>query len=301
MLTHLHINKLILSLILCTVNSLCFSQQITFQKSLNLDLQDLVSSVQQTTDGGYILAGTTSGVGLEADIGLVKTDSAGNILWSKGYDGGACGFLDLFNSSSLGSIPCVQQTSDGGYIMVGQTFCADPAGPSDVLLIKTFSNGNLDWSKTYGGSDSDGGYYVRQTSDLGYLITGYTYNFDAKDSANVYILKTSSTGTLLWDLAVRISPDDDDGGNAAVEVSDGYIITGYTSQVNTPDTTADIALLKTNFAGALQWVKTFGDNVDDETGNSIELTSSGNVLIGGNTSKTGADAFMLVVCPFDHE
>jgi len=255
-----------------------------------------VSSVQQTSDGGYIIAGTTSG-GITADIGLIKTDSMGTVLWSKSYDGGSCGAFDLFSSNSIGSTPYVQQTSDGGYIITGETFCMD-GSDADVFLIKTFSNGNLDWSETYGGSDGDGGYYVRQTSDLGYLITGYTFSFDAKDSANAYILKTNSAGTLQWDLAVRISPNDDDGGNSAVEVSDGYIITGYSQQVNSVDTTADISLIKTNTSGALQWVKTFGDTADDEVGNSIELLSSGNVIIGGYTSKSasgadGSDAVLI--------
>src|SRR3990167_11098320 len=103
------------------------------------------SFVGQTSDGGYILAGSTNSYG----AGLIKTDSYGNKLWSK-----------TFGGSKSDDAQSVQQTKDGGYILVGYTNSYG-AGYGDVWLIKTDSYGNKLWSKTFGGSDLDKGTYIQ--------------------------------------------------------------------------------------------------------------------------------------------
>ncbi|MCG2676856.1 hypothetical protein L6304_06800, partial [bacterium] len=126
------------------------------------------SSVQQTSDGGYIIAGCTgSFAGRWLDVYLVRTDANGNALWTKTYGG-----KDIDGGSS------VQQTSDGGYIIAGYTESFG-AGGQDVYLIRTDANGNALWTKTYGGKDNDGGSSVQQTSDGGYIIAGCTGSFGA--------------------------------------------------------------------------------------------------------------------------
>jgi hypothetical protein len=136
-------------------------------------------SVQQTRDGGYVIAGFTCPY--QCDVFIVKTDSSGDTLWTRSY-GGA--------SDDRGY--SVQQTSDGGYIIAGFTESFS-AGFRDVYLIRTDSLGNALWERVYGGSENDWGYSVQQTLDGGYIVAGYTNSFGT-GSLDFYIIKTDQNG-----------------------------------------------------------------------------------------------------------
>ena len=135
-------------------------------------------SVEQTTDGGYIIVGYR---GWDY-LWLLKTDSQGNEEWSQTFGYGSVGYS-------------VQQTNDGGYIITGDTYLVG-VGDFDLWLIKTDSNGSEEWNKTFGGSDHEqynSGRSVKQTTDGGYIITGYTQSF-GNGGGDVWLIKTDSEG-----------------------------------------------------------------------------------------------------------
>jgi hypothetical protein len=145
-------------------------------------------SVQQTNDGGYVIAGLSGGdlsvwppVG---DVYLIKTDSSGDLMWQK-----------TFGGPSYDEGKSVQQTLDGGYIIAGYTESGlhYEAGCRDVYLIKTDSSGDLMWQKTFGGQKWDEGKSVQQTLDGGYIVAGYTESYGAVGMATRVIKATQSS------------------------------------------------------------------------------------------------------------
>jgi hypothetical protein len=158
---------------------------------------DHVNSVQNTLDGGYILAGMNdSWTG--SDAWLLKTDANGNEQWNKtfGLDG-----LDRVNS--------VVQTSDGGYVLAGQIDTAkNPDFKGQILyenydawLFKTDGNGNLEWSKTIGGLKRDTANFVQETKDGGYVIAGTTESDSSGDSES-WLVKVSGEPERIENISV---------------------------------------------------------------------------------------------------
>ncbi|MCK4575365.1 hypothetical protein KAU34_03060, partial [candidate division WOR-3 bacterium] len=136
-------------------------------------------------------------------------------LWVRKYGG-----LDMDEAHS------VQQTSDGGYIIVGMTKPFGVVKTLNVYLIKTDANGDTIWTKMFGGSNYDAGHSVQQTSDGGYIIAGMTISFGV-DSGDVYLIKTNSFGDTLW--TKTYGGVNFDCGYSVQQTSDGgYIIAGRT-------------------------------------------------------------------------
>ena len=237
--------------------------------------QDCGYSVQQTPDSGYIIAGYTESFGAgHTDVYLIKTSAQGDTLWTRTYGGRDqdCGYS-------------VQQTPDSGYIIAGYTWSFG-AGECDVYLIKTSALGDSLWTRTYGGTDVDVGGSVRQTSDGGFVIAGYTQSFGAGEY-DVYLIKTDAAGDTLW--TSTYGDTSRDMGYSAQQTSDGgYIVTGYTYSfgAGTPDY-ANVYLIKTNASGDTVWARTYGGTDSDE-GRSVQQTTDGGYIIAGQTWSFGA-------------
>lgn len=145
---------------------------------------EMAYSIKQTQDDGYIIAGFTGSFGNGGwDVYLIKTDSVGDTLWTKTYGG-----MNDENGYY------VQQTTDGGYVVAGQfDSITIPGGMGDdALLIKTAANGDILWTKTYGGSDTDWANSVQQTVDGGYIVAGNTGSYVV--GGGLYLIKTDSSG-----------------------------------------------------------------------------------------------------------
>jgi len=168
---------------------------VQWNKTYGGTSDEVANSVVQTDDGGYAIAGYTFFYGPGAyDFLLVKTDSAGNMQWSKTYGGARA---DMGRS--------MVQTSDGGYALAGDTYSYG-AGSNDFWLVKTDSAGNMQWNKTYGGEKADLAYSVVQTSDGGYALAGYTESYGA-GSADFWLVKMDASGYLPENIKVHHQSD----------------------------------------------------------------------------------------------
>jgi hypothetical protein len=225
-------------------------------------------SVLQTNDGGYIICGWTLSFGSgDEDLYLIKTDAYGDSLWTQTFGG-----VDSERGWSI------QQTTDGGYIICGNTKSYGN-GDNDVYLVKTDGNGQEEWVKTFGGTNTDESYAVCQTNDGGYIITGHTRSFG---NSGVYLIKTDSIGTEQW--FQTYGTYFDKGFSVQQTTDGGYIICGTT--FSTSSGNRDVYIIKTDGNGTEQWSQAFG-GTESDYGNSIEQTLDGGYVIVGVTVSPG--------------
>jgi hypothetical protein len=223
-------------------------------------------AVQPTTDNGYIIAGYTMSYGPgDADLFLIKTNNSGTALWTQVYGG---------TGNDAGY--AIQQTRDGGYIVVGYTNSFG-AGNYDVYLMKTNAVGETTWTKTYGGDSLERGYAVQQTFDHGYIIAGYTRSFGAGLS-DIWLLKTDSLGDTTWTKTYG-GAGNDQCYSVDQTADSGYVLTGWSTSFGN----YDVYVIKTYANGDTMWTRTYGGLYDDE-GYSVQQTIDNGYIIAGYTS-----------------
>ncbi|MFZ2070951.1 MAG: NosD domain-containing protein [Halobacteriota archaeon] len=230
------------------------------------------SAVQQTADGGYILAGYTKSYGAGShDFWLVKAYSNGTEEWNRAFGG---------TSSDMAS--SVLQTSDDGFIIAGKTQSYG-AGSNDCWLVKTDSRGTEEWNRTFGGSGYDWAYSVQQTTDGGFILAGSTVSYGA-GSADVWLVKTDSRGTEEWNRTFG-GTGYDEARSVHQTTDGGFILAGW---LGSHGVGYDEAwLVKTDSNGTEEWNRTFRGTYYD-LAHSVQQTTDGGFILAGGTTSYGA-------------
>ncbi len=250
--------NLILTICILVFWAVKINAQVSFQRTYGSPNTDEGNFVQQTSDNGYILAGSAIDFigGSNQDAYLVKTDLTGAVLWSKTY-----------GSTQNDYASCVKQTSDAGYIVSGTAYFSGSAYRG--FLIKINSAGDTAWTKTYGSEDNSFTSVV-QTNDGGYIASGNISDHSHTSSAG-YLVKVDNNGNVLWAKKYNLGSASATL-NCVLQANDGnYVACGNTGSN---------CIIKVNSAGDTIFCRSFGGSVTK----SIKKTTDGGYIIGGGYS-----------------
>ncbi len=254
---------------------------VQWKKTIGGSNTDFIRSVVLTTDGGYIIAGSTFSTNGDLQnitggpIWIVKLDANGTTQWQKCYGG-------VSGDEALSII----QTNEGGYMVSGYCTAANTAvigqhGNEDFLAMKLNALGEIEWQKAYGGDDDERAMSVIQTSDGGYALTGYTHSYDGvimpvngditnfNGGSDIWIVRIDSVGTLLWQKIIGSN-----GGERAysiIQTTDGgFVVAGEFG--------ISFIVAKLNSLGVVQWQRLYADT---NTVYNIKQTIDGGYIIVG--------------------
>jgi hypothetical protein len=289
--------KNLLFLLCLLATSLPAQPTIEWQKALGGTNSEEAKYIQQTADGGYIMTGTTlsnnGDVSVNhgaSDFWVVKLNSFAVIQWQRTYGG-----------TNHDRAYCIQQTSDGGYIVVGQTESNDGDvsgyhGGKDFWVVKLNSTGSIEWQKTLGGSGWDQAWSVRQTSDGGFIVAGHSNSKDGDPSGNhgeldFWVVKLSEIGVIEWQKTLGGSLND--FAYAIHQTPDGgYILTGEVDSANGDVTgfhgNTDYWVVKLSSLGAIEWQRALGSTSLDRA-NDVCLTTDGGCIVVGLAAANNGD------------
>ncbi len=239
---------------------------------------DVGTSIIQTIDSSYVIAGYTQSGSNNKDILVIKLDMNGNVVWAKTIGG-----------SNDDRVFSIVQTSDGGYALAGWTYSFG-AGSSDAYIIKLDSIGNVKWRKVIGGSSSDVASSIIQINDGSYVIAGYTSSFGA-GNYDVFVVKLDTVGNVIW--ARTVGGSNWDEGLSVVQGDGGYIIVGYTRSFGAG--LFDVYVVKLDLDGNVQWTRAVGDYGEDYGISVVRTNDGGYALTGESYSFTNGDYDVFVV------
>ena len=238
-------------------------------------------SVKQTSDGGYVIVGSSTSYGAGgSDLWILKVDGLGEFSWSKTYGG---------QGNDIGRD--ITQTSDGGYIVTGYTKSFSSGGDMDLWLIKTDANGesclysdggtcsenSSKWIKSFGTSGNDYGNSVQETSEGDFIVAGKSGRIPS-----VFVIKTNSSGEKIWENLYGTGPGD--RAQYIIERQDlGFLIVGKENANNVDD---NLCLINIDTDGAEVWHSLYGGGGADG-GNHISEVSGGGYIIAGATKSYG--------------
>jgi len=231
-----------------------------------------LSAVEQTSDGGYVVIGSTqsytNGV---TDFLVYKLDAAGTKEWRKNFGG------ENYDNGMF-----IQQTSDGGYICCGttQSYVHGSTFYCDMLVYKLDASGTKEWRKNFGGNECDHAYTIRQTTDGGYILSGETYSYvhgPYHADSDFLVYKLDAAGTKLW--RKNFGGDLNEYDSDIIQTSDGgYALLGSTYSYSNGD--VDFLVYRLDAAGNKLWRKNFGGEQMDH-GMVLQQTSDGGFILAG--------------------
>ncbi|MCH8902832.1 MAG: gliding motility-associated C-terminal domain-containing protein [Bacteroidetes bacterium] len=280
LISYFNISILIILIISCDAYA-----QVQSQKTFGGNTYDRLSQTILTNDKGYLMGGYTDNYGAGGyDILITKLDSNSKVEWSYTFGGTSDDYIAT-------RFP-MEQTVDGGYIIVGLTNSFG-AGNTDIYLIKISASGQLQWSKTYGGSNEDRGISVRQIDSSGYYILAdtRTYSFGSRDA---YVIRTDGAGNIMWTSTFGIGGSDTPYG-FDITYDGGLILAGH--RVAGANVRGYLARL--NSTGTLLWQKLYGGSTFRSSPYSVfELPDSGFIALG-RTNEFGAGDYDMYVIRTD--
>lgn len=262
---------------------------ILWQKNYGGTNSDVATAVQQTSDGGFIVAGYTESNNTDVvghisgqDYWVLKLTSTGAISWKKIYGG-----------SSDDRCYAVRQTTDGGYILAGTSNSANGdvtggLGAFDMWVVKLNSAGAITWKRNLGGSDDDAAYSVIQLADGGYVVAGESKSGDVSGTSNqggydYYIVRLRPNGNILWQRMYGGSSSESAKG-VDVLANGNFCVAGETESnngnVSNNQGGFDYWVLRLRPNGLLTWARTYGGTSNDKA-YSIDGTSDGGMVVAG--------------------
>jgi PKD repeat protein len=227
---------------------------------------DAFNAVVRTSDSGFAAAGITGSYHTDSgnDAFLIQIDRAGTTTGSGAYDG-----------TVPKSAESIRQTRDGGYILAGSTM---PSSSSEirVLLIRLNPDLSVRWQRTFGNNHENGAFDVRQTTDGGFIVAGYTR--DDADHRSIYLIRTDAEGNALFEVTPGSGLSSCEG-RGVVQTSDGgFVVTGPSSGVY---------VAKVNAGGSTVWEQVYLSEYPLSDVASLEQTTDGGFLIGGTRLEPG--------------
>ncbi len=240
---------------------------------------DRVFSVIQTTDGGFVLAGLTVSNVTGEDIWLVKADMNGVAQWNQTYGGTHCD-----------EAWAVIQSADGGFVLAGSTV-SNETGNRDICLVKTDINGIEQWNRTYGGTQDDEAFSVIQTTDGGFVVTGWTESPETF-CRDILLVKTDLNGITEWAQTYGVTEGDE--ARSVIQTADGgFAIAGHAFFRQA--SWLDMWLVKTDMNGDMQWHQAYGGTDSDGAVAVIQTTDGGYALTGWTESYGAGSRDMWLV------
>ncbi len=267
---------LAVSLILClpaTVDAA--GEEIIWTRDYGGPGEQTACALRSTTDGGYIVAGSSSGADGLPDIYLLHTDGLSNTLWEKTWGG-----------EGSQTANAIEQLADGSYLLAGSSKAADNS--SSIYIAKTNRSGELLWEKILSGTNHAVALAMLKTSDNAVIITGYMQNEHGLKQG--YISKIDANGKVLWENSLTATEAEELRGIAQARDS-GYILCGYTENPGSAE--RDMLLIKTDAAGNLKWRRALGGS-GQQTANSISTAADGTYLLTGY--KAGSSVGNTSIC-----
>jgi uncharacterized delta-60 repeat protein len=271
---------------------------LVFYKDMDGDgYTDGITQVGCTAPSGYVLSATSGDCDdNDPNINPARAeicDNKDNNCNGQPDEGNVCGSASTFAKTISGSVLngaySIIQSSDGGYVVAGWTYSFEGfgAGGPDFYVVKLDSSGNVQWTKTIGGSYEDFAWSITQSSDGGYVVAGETYSYE-----HMYVVKLDSSGNVLWTKTIGVSSWD--FATSIIQSSDGgYVVAGYTWSFGAGD--RDFYVVKLDSSGNIQWAKTIGGSSDDEAWSIIQSSDGGYVVAGGTWSfGAGGSDFYVV-------